>query len=219
MQTLTSSDLRNPSCSARIAAKLAVFHRLDMGAPRTATVWPRMRAWLHTALEVASPLAAAEFCLAELEEETAELEAKLGGVEREGGEAIMGESAARTVPKAGSGVDSRERQYTTGAGTTVIREKQQTAVRSQWGIGFCHNDLQYGNLMADERTGAITIIVSRHIHMAVGSKQGPQSWWCKCLPGNLLWHPLSTSRNCLQQKKLVWDVHPLQQGSMLFRFC
>lgn len=27
-------------------------------------------------------------------------------------------------------------------------------------IGFCHNDLQYGNIMIDEETKAITIIVS-----------------------------------------------------------
>lgn len=26
-------------------------------------------------------------------------------------------------------------------------------------IGFCHNDLQYGNIMMDEETKAITIIV------------------------------------------------------------
>lgn len=27
-------------------------------------------------------------------------------------------------------------------------------------IGFCHNDLQYGNIMMDEETRSITIIVS-----------------------------------------------------------
>lgn len=27
-------------------------------------------------------------------------------------------------------------------------------------IGFCHNDLQYGNIMIDEKTNMITIIVS-----------------------------------------------------------
>lgn len=27
-------------------------------------------------------------------------------------------------------------------------------------IGFCHNDLQYGNIMMDEDTRAITLIVS-----------------------------------------------------------
>lgn len=27
-------------------------------------------------------------------------------------------------------------------------------------IGFCHNDLQYGNIMIDEETSSITIIVS-----------------------------------------------------------
>lgn len=27
-------------------------------------------------------------------------------------------------------------------------------------VGFCHNDLQYGNIMMDEETKSITIIVS-----------------------------------------------------------
>lgn len=27
-------------------------------------------------------------------------------------------------------------------------------------VGFCHNDLQYGNIMIDEKTRSITIIVS-----------------------------------------------------------
>lgn len=31
-------------------------------------------------------------------------------------------------------------------------------------IGFCHNDLQYGNIMMDEETRSITIIVSFLFH-------------------------------------------------------
>ena len=31
-------------------------------------------------------------------------------------------------------------------------------------IGFCHNDLQYGNIMIDEKTRAITIIVCSLLH-------------------------------------------------------
>jgi choline/ethanolamine kinase len=27
-------------------------------------------------------------------------------------------------------------------------------------VGFCHNDLQYGNIMIDEETNMLTIIVS-----------------------------------------------------------
>ncbi|OAP00042.1 hypothetical protein AXX17_AT4G10940 [Arabidopsis thaliana] len=33
-------------------------------------------------------------------------------------------------------------------------------VNNEQEIGFCHNDLQYGNIMIDEETNAITIIVS-----------------------------------------------------------
>ena len=32
-------------------------------------------------------------------------------------------------------------------------------------IGFCHNDLQYGNIMIDEDTNAITIIVKSYRHI------------------------------------------------------
>lgn len=32
-------------------------------------------------------------------------------------------------------------------------------------IGFCHNDLQYGNIMIDEETKSITIIVSVSVHL------------------------------------------------------
>lgn len=31
-------------------------------------------------------------------------------------------------------------------------------------IGFCHNDLQYGNIMIDEETRSITLIVSSKNH-------------------------------------------------------
>jgi choline/ethanolamine kinase len=44
-------------------------------------------------------------------------------------------------------------------------EKEITALESEFKgedqcIGFCHNDLQYGNIMIDEETRALTIIVS-----------------------------------------------------------
>ena len=32
--------------------------------------------------------------------------------------------------------------------------------QSPQGVVFCHNDLQYGNIMIDEKTRSITIIVS-----------------------------------------------------------
>lgn len=38
-----------------------------------------------------------------------------------------------------------------------LLEKELSGDRS---IGFCHNDLQYGNIMIDEKTRVITIIVS-----------------------------------------------------------
>ena len=31
-------------------------------------------------------------------------------------------------------------------------------------FGFCHNDLQYGNIMIDEKTRTITIIVCSSLH-------------------------------------------------------
>lgn len=32
-------------------------------------------------------------------------------------------------------------------------------------LGFCHNDLQYGNIMIDEKTRSITFIVSFHLRV------------------------------------------------------
>lgn len=32
-------------------------------------------------------------------------------------------------------------------------------------IGFCHNDLQYGNIMMDEKTKSITLIVSQSLRI------------------------------------------------------
>lgn len=37
---------------------------------------------------------------------------------------------------------------------------EERLTRDDQEIGFCHNDLQYGNIMIDEETNAITIIVS-----------------------------------------------------------
>jgi choline/ethanolamine kinase len=39
-----------------------------------------------------------------------------------------------------------------------ILEKELSGTNQQ--IGFCHNDLQYGNIMLDEETNSVTIIVS-----------------------------------------------------------
>jgi thiamine kinase-like enzyme len=40
---------------------------------------------------------------------------------------------------------------------SILEEKLSQAHRH---IVFCHNDLQYGNIMIDEKTNSITIIVS-----------------------------------------------------------
>lgn len=37
---------------------------------------------------------------------------------------------------------------------------EKALYRNDQHIGFCHNDLQYGNIMIDEETKSITIIVS-----------------------------------------------------------
>ena len=41
---------------------------------------------------------------------------------------------------------------------------QKELSQDNQGIGFCHNDLQYGNIMIDEKTRAITIIVCSSLH-------------------------------------------------------
>lgn len=41
---------------------------------------------------------------------------------------------------------------------------EERLTRDDQEIGFCHNDLQYGNIMIDEETNAITIIVSFYMN-------------------------------------------------------
>lgn len=48
-------------------------------------------------------------------------------------------------------------------GLNLIEEELsflENALSSDHLTGFCHNDLQYGNIMIDEETSYITIIVS-----------------------------------------------------------
>lgn len=41
-----------------------------------------------------------------------------------------------------------------------ISELEKALYQKQQRLGFCHNDLQYGNIMFDEETQSITLIVS-----------------------------------------------------------
>lgn len=107
-RTLGKADLRNPSMQQRIAAAMGEFHRLPMPGPKVSRLWPRLRAWLESALEIVPRHLVREFGLEALGAEVAALERRLGGpCER---------------------------------------------------LGYCHNDLQYGNIMVDERTGTVTLI-------------------------------------------------------------
>lgn len=48
-----------------------------------------------------------------------------------------------------------------------IRMLEKQLSRDCQNVGFCHNDLQYGNIMMDEETRSITIIVSFLLHFCV----------------------------------------------------
>ncbi|KAL5150625.1 putative choline kinase 2 [Glycine soja] len=107
-RTLSASDLRDPSISALIAAKLKEFHDLDMPGPKTVNLWDRLRNWLSEAKRLCSPEEAEAFHLDTMDKEISALEIFLS--------------------------DTHQR------------------------IGFCHNDLQYGNIMFDEESSSVTII-------------------------------------------------------------
>ncbi|KAG4383976.1 hypothetical protein GLYMA_13G189900v4 [Glycine max] len=107
-RTLSASDLRDPSISALIAAKLKEFHDLDMPGPKTVNLWDRLRNWLSEAKRLCSPEEAEAFHLDTMDKEISALENFLS--------------------------DTHQR------------------------IGFCHNDLQYGNIMFDEESSSVTII-------------------------------------------------------------
>ncbi|KAE9617172.1 putative phosphotransferase with an alcohol group as acceptor [Lupinus albus] len=107
-RTLSASDLRDPSISALIAAKMKEFHDLDMPGPKTVYLWDRLRNWLSEAKRLSSAEEVETFHLDTMDKEISVLEKELSG--------------------------------------THLK------------IGFCHNDLQYGNIMLQEKTNSVTII-------------------------------------------------------------
>ncbi|KAK7271514.1 hypothetical protein RJT34_27479 [Clitoria ternatea] len=107
-RTLSASDLRDPSISALIAAKLKEFHDLDMPGERKVHLWDTLRNWLSAAKQISNPKEVEAFYLDRIDKEISLLEKELSGVNQR--------------------------------------------------IGFCHNDLQYGNIMLDEETNSVTII-------------------------------------------------------------
>ncbi|MED6169344.1 hypothetical protein PIB30_020475 [Stylosanthes scabra] len=108
-RTLSASDLRDPSISALIAAKMKEFHNLDMPGEKKVHLWDRLRTWLGEAKRLSSPKEVEAFYLDTIDREIFVLENELSGA-------------------------------------------------ASQRIGFCHNDLQYGNIMLDEETNAVTII-------------------------------------------------------------
>ncbi|OWM78474.1 probable choline kinase 2 [Punica granatum] len=106
-RTLSAPDLRDPEISARIATKMKEFHDLDMPGSKNVTLWDRLKKWLRTAKNMATPKEAHDVNL----------------------DAVEGE------------IDLLQKE--------LMEDRR---------IGFCHNDLQYGNIMMDEETKMITII-------------------------------------------------------------
>ncbi|XP_054814823.1 probable choline kinase 2 isoform X2 [Prosopis cineraria] len=107
-RTLSASDLRDPSISALIAAKMKEFHNLEMPGPKKIIVWDKIRKWISIAKGLSSPEEVEAFYLDTIDKEVDILEKEL----------------------------SSDQQL----------------------IGFCHNDLQYGNIMLKEETNSVTLI-------------------------------------------------------------
>ncbi|XP_004499796.1 probable choline kinase 2 [Cicer arietinum] len=107
-RTLSASDLRDPSISALIAAKMKEFHDLAMPGEKKVNLWRTLRTWLSEAKRLSSPKEVEAFYLDTVDKEISILEKELSGAHQR--------------------------------------------------IGFCHNDLQYGNIMLDEETNSVTII-------------------------------------------------------------
>ncbi|OIW13312.1 hypothetical protein TanjilG_02832 [Lupinus angustifolius] len=107
-RTLSAPDLRDPSISGLIAAKMKEFHDLDMPGEKKAYLWDRLRNWLKEAKQLSSPQEVEAFYLDTIDKEITILEKELPGAHQR--------------------------------------------------IGFCHNDLQYGNIMLDEKTNSVTMI-------------------------------------------------------------
>ncbi|KAK4285308.1 hypothetical protein QN277_002022 [Acacia crassicarpa] len=107
-QTLSAPDLRDPSISALIAAKMKEFHDLDMPGPNKIILWDKIRKWIGIAKSLSSPEEIEAFYLDTIDKEIDVLEKELSS--------------------------------------------------NQQRIGFCHNDLQYGNIMLNEESNSVTLI-------------------------------------------------------------
>ncbi|CAL0303601.1 unnamed protein product [Lupinus luteus] len=78
-RTLAASDLRDPSISALIAAKMKEFHDLDMPGPKSVCLWDRLRNWLSEAKRLSSPEEVETFHLDTMDKEISVLEKELSG--------------------------------------------------------------------------------------------------------------------------------------------
>ncbi|KAF3791861.1 putative choline kinase 2 [Nymphaea thermarum] len=130
-RTLSASDLRDPEISALVAAKLREFHDLEMPGPRNVLLWDRLRYMISSVQSLT-----------------------------ESSKYILNKSSHRNWLKAATKVCSEAEavEFELGKIEMEISTLEKELFRDNDNIGFCHNDLQYGNIMMDEETKTVTII-------------------------------------------------------------
>lgn len=139
LQTLSAADLRDEKISALVAAKLREFHDLDMPGPKTIQLWNRLR-YLLIAI---SNIVYQYFV-------------------KTNGHNIYNLPFLRNWLRAARSLCPPEEaeEYCLDIMEEEITDLENEFSGQNQRIGFCHNDLQYGNIMIDEETSLVTIIVS-----------------------------------------------------------
>lgn len=158
-QTLSASDLRDPDIAALIATKMKEFHDLEMPGPKDVILWGRLRY-----ISVFSPIFPEKLLLIFVSNlnkitnchlhyifliDLSYLQPTLCRHSRN----WLSTAKRLCSPEEANAfrLDSIEKEIS-------ILEKELSVPNQP--IGFCHNDLQYGNIMMEEESKSITIIVS-----------------------------------------------------------
>lgn len=166
LQTLSATDLRDPEISSRIATKMKEFHGLSMPGPKTAVLWERLRygscplLYFHANLgDDLFPLLIIHDYLMTCFLSSPCCHYYLTSL-RVGISFSHLHWCSRKWLQTAKGMATPEEVKAVQLDLIEMDILLlQTKLAKDQRIGFCHNDLQYGNIMMDEGTKSITIIV------------------------------------------------------------
>lgn len=134
-QTLSAEDLRDEQISSLIAKKLREFHELDMPGPKNVSLWQRLRY---------------DFFFLGYNNNRGDHDQKL-----------ITPCCRRWLEEARGRCSAEEaKEFRLETLGNEITELEDALSGFDQRVVFCHNDLQYGNIMIYEETRQVTLIVS-----------------------------------------------------------